>query len=45
MAKTVIGVFQDLSKAQEVVRALVDDGVRREDIRTLTSQGGRRSAR
>jgi uncharacterized protein (TIGR02271 family) len=40
MAKTVIGVFQDLSKAQEVVRALVDDGVRREDIRTLTSQEG-----
>jgi uncharacterized protein (TIGR02271 family) len=40
MAKTVIGLFQDLSKAQAVVQALVDDGVRREDIRTLTSREG-----
>jgi uncharacterized protein (TIGR02271 family) len=36
MAKTVIGLFQDLPKAQEVARALADDGFRREDIRTLT---------
>jgi uncharacterized protein (TIGR02271 family) len=40
MAKTVIGLFQDLSKAQAVVQVLVDDGVRREDIRTLTSREG-----
>jgi uncharacterized protein (TIGR02271 family) len=40
MAKTVIGLFQDLSKAQEVVQVLADDGVRREDVRTLTSQEG-----
>jgi uncharacterized protein (TIGR02271 family) len=40
MAKTVIGLFQDLPKAQEVVRALADDGVRREDIQTVTSREG-----
>jgi uncharacterized protein (TIGR02271 family) len=40
MAKTVIGLFQDLPKAQEVARALADDGVRREDVRTLTSREG-----
>jgi uncharacterized protein (TIGR02271 family) len=36
MAKTVIGLFDDPRQAQQVVQALVDDGFRREDIRTLT---------
>jgi uncharacterized protein (TIGR02271 family) len=38
MAKTVIGLFDDHREAQPIVQALVDDGFRREDIRTLTSQ-------
>ena len=38
MAKTVIGLFDNLREAQPIVQALVDDGFRREDIRTLTSQ-------
>jgi uncharacterized protein (TIGR02271 family) len=38
MAKTVIGLFDDPRQAQHIVQALVDDGFRREDIRTLTSQ-------
>ena len=38
MAKTVIGLFDDHREAQHIVQALVDDGFRREDIRTLTSQ-------
>jgi uncharacterized protein (TIGR02271 family) len=38
MAKTVIGLFNDRREAQQVVQALVDDGFRREDIRTLTRQ-------
>jgi uncharacterized protein (TIGR02271 family) len=38
MAKTVIGLFDDSRQAQHIVQALVDDGFRREDIRTLTSQ-------
>jgi uncharacterized protein (TIGR02271 family) len=38
MAKTVIGLFDDRREAQPIVQALVDDGFRREDIRTLTSQ-------
>jgi uncharacterized protein (TIGR02271 family) len=38
MAKTVIGLFDDPRQAQPIVEALVDDGFRREDIRTLTSQ-------
>jgi uncharacterized protein (TIGR02271 family) len=38
MAKTVIGLFDDPRQAQQVVQALVDDGFRREDIRTLTRQ-------
>ena len=38
MAKTVIGLFDDRRDAQHIVQALVDDGFRREDIRTLTSQ-------
>jgi uncharacterized protein (TIGR02271 family) len=40
MAKTVIGLFEDPRQAQHIVQALVDDGFRREDIRTLTSQEG-----
>ena len=40
MAKTVIGLFDNLREAQPIVQALVDDGFRREDIRTLTSQEG-----
>jgi uncharacterized protein (TIGR02271 family) len=36
MAKTVIGLFEDPRQAQHIVQALVDDGFRREDIRTLT---------
>ena len=40
MAKTVIGLFDDVREAQQVVQALVDDGFRRQDIRTLTSQEG-----
>jgi uncharacterized protein (TIGR02271 family) len=36
MAKTVIGLFDDPRQAQHIVHALVDDGFRREDIRTLT---------
>jgi uncharacterized protein (TIGR02271 family) len=40
MAKTVIGLFDDPRQAQHIVQALVDDGFRREDIRTLTSQEG-----
>jgi uncharacterized protein (TIGR02271 family) len=36
MAKTVIGLFDDSRQAQQVVQALVDEGFRREDIRTLT---------
>jgi len=36
MAKTVIGLVDDPRQAQQVVQALVDDGFRREDIRTLT---------
>jgi uncharacterized protein (TIGR02271 family) len=38
MAKTVIGLFDDARQAQHIVQALVDDGFRREDIRTLTRQ-------
>jgi uncharacterized protein (TIGR02271 family) len=38
MAKTVIGLFDDRRAAQPIVQALMDDGFRREDIRTLTSQ-------
>ena len=38
MAKTVIGLFDDHREAQHIVQALVDDGFRGEDIRTLTSQ-------
>jgi uncharacterized protein (TIGR02271 family) len=38
MAKTVIGLFDDHREAQHIVQALVDDGFRREDIRTLTNQ-------
>jgi uncharacterized protein (TIGR02271 family) len=38
MAKTVIGLFNDPRQAQQVVQALVDDGFRREDIRTLTRE-------
>jgi uncharacterized protein (TIGR02271 family) len=38
MAKTVIGLFENIREAQPIVQALVDDGVRREDIRTLTRQ-------
>jgi uncharacterized protein (TIGR02271 family) len=38
MAKTVIGLFDDRREAQQVVQALEDDGFRREDIRTVTSQ-------
>jgi uncharacterized protein (TIGR02271 family) len=38
MAKTVIGLFNDRREAQPIVHALVDDGFRREDIRTLTRQ-------
>jgi len=38
MAKTVIGLFDDPRQAQQIVQALVDDGFRREDIRTMTSQ-------
>jgi uncharacterized protein (TIGR02271 family) len=37
MAKTVIGLFDDRREAQHIVQALMDDGFRREDIRTLTS--------
>jgi uncharacterized protein (TIGR02271 family) len=40
MAKTVIGLFDDRREAQHIVHALGDDGFRREDIRTLTSQEG-----
>jgi uncharacterized protein (TIGR02271 family) len=40
MAKTVIGLFDDPRQAQQVVQALVNDGFRREDIRTITSQEG-----
>jgi uncharacterized protein (TIGR02271 family) len=40
MAKIVIGLFNDRSEAQQVVQALGNDGFRREDIRTLTSQEG-----
>jgi uncharacterized protein (TIGR02271 family) len=36
MAKTVIGLFDDPRQAQPIVQALMDDGFRREDIRTLT---------
>jgi stress response protein YsnF len=36
MAKTVIGLFNDMREAQHIVQALGDDGFRREDIRTLT---------
>jgi uncharacterized protein (TIGR02271 family) len=38
MAKTVIGLFDEPRQAQPIVHALVDDGFRREDIRTLTRQ-------
>jgi uncharacterized protein (TIGR02271 family) len=38
MAKTVIGLFDDPRQAQHIIQALVDDGFRREDIRTLTRQ-------
>jgi uncharacterized protein (TIGR02271 family) len=38
MAKTVIGLFDDPRQAHQIVQALVDDGFRREDIRTMTSQ-------
>jgi uncharacterized protein (TIGR02271 family) len=34
----VIGLFDDPRQAQQVVHALVDDGFRREDIRTLTRE-------
>ena len=36
MTKTVIGRFENIREAQLIVQALVDDGFRREDIRTLT---------
>jgi uncharacterized protein (TIGR02271 family) len=38
MAKTVIGLFDDPRQAQNIIQAFVDDGFRREDIRTLTRQ-------
>jgi uncharacterized protein (TIGR02271 family) len=38
MAKTVIGLIDDPRQAQHIIQALVDDGFRREDIRTLTRQ-------
>ncbi len=38
MAKTVIGLFDDPRHAQHIIQAFVDDGFRREDIRTLTRQ-------
>ena len=38
MAKTVIGLFEDPRQAQPIVQAFIDDGFRREDIRTLTSR-------
>ena len=38
MAKAVIGLFDEPRQAQQVVHALVDDGFRREDIRTMTRQ-------
>jgi uncharacterized protein (TIGR02271 family) len=40
MAKTVIGLFNDPRQAQHIIHALVDDGFRREDIRTLTRPEG-----
>ena len=40
MAKTVIGLFNDVSEAQQVVHALENDGFRHQDIRTLTTQEG-----
>jgi uncharacterized protein (TIGR02271 family) len=40
MAKTLIGLFDDRREAQRIVQALMDDGFRREDIRTLTGQEG-----
>ena len=36
MAKTVIGLFEDPRQGQHIVQVLVDDGFRREDIRTIT---------
>jgi uncharacterized protein (TIGR02271 family) len=38
MEKTVMGLFDNRREAQQVVHALVDDGFRRDDIRTITSQ-------
>jgi uncharacterized protein (TIGR02271 family) len=38
MAKTVIGLVDDPRQAQHIIQALVDEGFRREDIRTLTRQ-------
>ena len=38
MEKTVMGLFDNPREAQQVVHALVDNGFRRDDIRTLTSQ-------
>jgi uncharacterized protein (TIGR02271 family) len=40
MAKTVIGFFDDRREAEHIVQALMDDGFRREDIRTLTGEEG-----
>ena len=40
MAKTVIGLFDDRREAEHIVQALMDDGFRRENIRTLTAAGG-----
>ena len=38
MAKTVIGLMDDIGEAQAVVRQLVEAGVRREDIGFMANQ-------
>lgn len=39
MTKTVIGIFDDVSDAQKVVRELEDSGVQREDIQIMANEG------
>jgi hypothetical protein len=39
MVKTVIGLFENYAEAQKVVQDLVDQGIRRDDIRIIPHEG------
>lgn len=40
MAKTIVGLFEDTNKAQQVVKDLMDSGFRREDISVVANNAG-----